>query len=205
MIERHGFFWPDDDRDGHAVIPFECEPAITHLMPYISGRDCIVQAGANVGVYPVRLSALFGEVVTVEPDRANFGCLMANLGDTTGINIDARFAAFGEEPGDCRIVEVRPGNCGAHRIEPGGSIPVLTIDSLGLDPDCIWLDIEGYELHALKGARATIERCGPVICVEEKGLAASYGERPEDLAAWLSQFGYTRRARIGRDNVYSPV
>jgi FkbM family methyltransferase len=141
-------------------------------------------------------------VVTVEPDRANFACLLANLVDAQP-DIGARFAAFGEAPGVCHVVEVQAGNCGAHRVDPGGAVPVQTIDSLGLEPDCIWLDIEGYELKALKGARETIERCRPVVCVEEKGLSAVYGERPEDLSNWLGQFGYTKRAQIGRDNVFA--
>jgi FkbM family methyltransferase len=200
MIRHGDFWWPDDDTDAHGVILTDVETAVPRLLEHFPGRRCIIQAGGNVGVYPKALATLFGKVITAEPDRANIDCLWLNLADAP--NVDSRMAAFGEDMGDCRVVEVHRGNCGAHRVEPGGGVVMLTIDSLGVDPDCIWLDIEGFELFALKGAEQTIRRCHPVICTEEKGLGEAYGVRPEAIQIWLGELGYRRADRIGRDTVY---
>ena len=67
--------------------------------------------------------------------------------------------------------------------EEGHIVGLVTIDSLGLsDVVVIQLDVEGHELAALKGARATIERSAPVIMVEDN-LRACNG--------YLEELGYT--------------
>lgn len=201
MIRHGDFWWPDDDTDAHHVVLTEVETAIPRLLEHVKGRSCIIQAGGNVGVYPLALSKLFDRVITAEPDRRNIDCLWKNLADAP--NIDSRMAGFGEDMGDCRVVEVKRGNCGAHRIEPGGPVVMLSIDSLGVAPDCIWLDIEGFELFALKGAEQTIRKHHPVIACEEKGLGGTYGVSPEAIQNYLNGLGYARVDRIGRDTVYA--
>lgn len=59
---------------------------------------------------------------------------------------------------------------GASYITKGGNqiINCMSIDQLHLDNlTCIQLDIEGHELHALKGAKATIEKNSPLILIED--------------------------------------
>lgn len=197
-----GWHWPDADRDARGVIMRDAAPDIAAFIAHVPGRKCIVQAGANVGVYPVALAGIFEHVYTVEPDVENYQCLNSNLLARDVPNITYQWAAFGEGPGSCKVKVVSPSNCGAHRVEPGGTIPVITIDDLNVNPDAIWLDVEGYELMALKGAVETIQRCSPVIGCEEKGLGQPYGVRPEDIGEFLARFGYERVARIGRDNIY---
>jgi FkbM family methyltransferase len=55
--------------------------------------------------------------------------------------------------------------------------------SIGL----IKIDVEGAEMGVLKGAKALLQRCRPVV-IFECGLGASeyYGTRPEDVHAFLS-------------------
>lgn len=145
MIKRDcGYWWPAGEVDARYVILRDVDEAVRAVLGLVPGRSCIVQAGANVGVYPLALAAHFDKVVTAEPDPINHACLIQNLEERTDA-IAPFYAAFGDAPGDCRTVEVSPRNCGAHRIEAGGDTPVITIDSLGLDAcDAIWLDIEGY-------------------------------------------------------------
>ena len=197
-----GWHWPDADRDARGVIMRDAAPDIAAFIAHVPGRKCIVQAGANVGVYPVALASIFDEVFTCEPDVENFQCLNSNLLARDVPNIHYEWAAWGAHWGSCEIKVVSPTNCGAHRIEPGGKIPVTTIDDLLVNPDAIWLDVEGYELFALYGAEETIRRCSPVIGCEEKGLGQPYGVGPDDIKNWLAKFGYERVARIGRDNIY---
>ena len=48
----------------------------------------------------------------------------------------------------------------ARRVVGEGSIPMITVDSLGLDDvDMIKIDVEGYEMEVLKGADEDIRKC----------------------------------------------
>lgn len=202
---HNGWYWPAIDTDTRAVVERDCEPSIRALLQTFAGRDCIVQAGANVGMYPVALAQHFNAVFTVEPDPTNWECLKRNLETRNPSDrIAALHAAFGEEEGACVPVHFKPRNCGAHQVKFGtGEIPVWTIDGLELSAcDCIWLDIEGAELLALKGAVRTIEQFGPVIACEDKGLGRSFGVERGALQSWLAGFGYEQIGRIGNDSVF---
>ena len=49
------------------------------------------------------------------------------------------------------------------------TVPLVTLDSLNM-PACrmIKIDTEGMELEVLKGAKALIERCRPLLYVENR-------------------------------------
>lgn len=190
MIEHDGLFWPESDIWGRAAIVPQCREALPLVLPLVAEKGVCVQAGGNVGVYPLALAGHFERVITFEPDAENLACLHKNV--TIG-NVMIWNAALGDAQGSCGIEWVEADNCGAHKVCEGGSVPVVTIDGLELDRcDLIWLDIEGYEAKAIEGARETIARFSPVIVLEEKGL----GEIA-DLP------GYRRINKIGNDTVYS--
>jgi len=205
LANINGLWWPADDRDARPIITHDCDPAIKAILPHIRGRDCIVQAGANVGTYPLALADHFASVITCEPDPTNYMCLGRNLTARDSLNrVSATYGALGEEAGVCTPLVVRPGNCGAHRVDfDAGVTPVITIDSLDLAAcDAIWWDVEGAELPALKGARQTIERFSPTIAVEDKGLHRAFRIEDGALQVWLEALGYTQTGRIGQDKVF---
>ena len=159
------------------------------VLPMVKDKRVCVQAGGNVGVYPLALAKVFERVITFEPDGDNLNCLIENANLS---NIMILWVALGAEEGTCGILRIDTDNCGSHKTLPGDAIPVRTIDSLDLDQcDLIWLDIEGAEADAIKGALATIEKFSPIIVLEEKGLGPK-----ADLP------GYCRVMRIGNDTVY---
>lgn len=188
MIVQHGgLWWPEADLHARPVIMRDRDLAIAHLLQHVDGRDLIVQAGANVGTYPIALADHFQSVITAEPDPENVECLKLNLKARDSLKrVTAFYGAFGEAEGSCKVVEVEPNNCGAHRIAAGGSIPVTTIDALNLPHcDAIWLDCEGSELLALRGGVLTIDRFSPVIACEEKGLGKAYGVQDGEIGRFL--------------------
>lgn len=204
IIQRDGWWVPDSDRRGFPVFIGDVNESVGRILTHIKGRNCIVQAGACLGIYPVALADFFQRVVTVEPDPENADCMRKNVKarDTFG-RIIMHEAALSDRIGGCKMVEVEPDNCGAHRIDRDGAIPTITIDALGLDHcDAIWLDIEGSELLALQGAIETIDKFSPTIAVEDKGLNAAFGIMPGELQHWLGLFGYQEVDRIGRDKVF---
>lgn len=204
--DRSGWWWPADDVHAKGVILRDCEPSIRQLLPHVRGRDCIIQAGANVGVYPIALTDHFQRVITAEPHPVNWECLEQNLTarDPLG-RIEAFPAAFGANHGACKPTIVELNNCGAHRVAfEGGPVEVIRIDDLSLEHiDAIWVDVEGSELFALQGAENTIERFKPVICAEDKGLHRAFNIPDGALQAWLDARGYHEVDLIGRDKVFA--
>jgi FkbM family methyltransferase len=204
ITQLDGWWWPEADRRARPVILRDVATDVPRLLRHIEGRTCIVQAGGNVGVYPIALADYFRRVITAEPDPENVACLWRNIAARDVFKrVDARQAAFGEDVSACRVVVVEEDNVGAHRIEIGGDVVVLPIDLIGLLAcDAIWLDVEGFELQALKGAAETIEKWSPVVCIEDKGLCRAYGQREGAAADWLLAQGYSQVDSFGNDRVF---
>ncbi|MCW5695791.1 MAG: FkbM family methyltransferase [Bauldia sp.] len=165
MKQIGGLWWPDGDEVAHRVIPANLERAMPLVLPFLRRRGMVVQAGGNVGVYPVALAKHFERVVTLEPDAENFECLTLNIAGLE--NIDARNAALGREGTTAAVVKSAD-NIGAHRIALGvGPVEVTTIDELGLTPDLIWLSVNGMPGPVVEGALSTIRRSRPVVIISE--------------------------------------
>jgi len=189
MKQIDGLWWPDFDVRCRNAVVNECAAAMPLVLPLVKEKRVCVQAGGNVGVYPLALAKVFGLVLTFEPDEENYECLTQNVRLPY---VHVFNAALGSEVGTCGVLRIDTDNCGSHKTLPGTAVPVKTIDGLALTAcDLIWLDIEGAEADAINGARATIEKFSPIIVLEEKGLGAK-----ADLP------GYSRLMRIGNDTVY---
>lgn len=202
LVQIDGLWWPKSDEVCRDAVLSEVVTAVPWFLSHCKGRDLIVQAGGNVGVYPLELAKHFHKIYTVEPDPENFEALMRNFWPPTprrwAIN-----AALGAFKSTCDMVKPEAHNCGAHRIDDGDELDVIAIDHLALEAcDAIWLDVEGSELPALKGARKTIERFHPVIATEEKGIGRHYGYDDADIGEFLAKFGYSFVSSHGNDRLY---
>lgn len=195
MVRRGDYYWPASDEWCWKVIRGELSD-LDAAVRLCRGRGLAVQAGGNVGVWANHLARTFEQVVTVEPERTNYECLRRNA----VANVTHLRAAFSDAPGFVGM-EMVDGNAGAHWISGDGSILKMTIDSFDLPAcDLLVLDVEGSEYHALVGAKETIERYGPVIHIEEKGLGEAYFGLPKQAARrWLEGIGYRVVAKKRRD------
>lgn len=166
------------------------------------GFEVAVQAGGCIGIYPAAMARRFAAVYTFEPDPMNFRCLCANVPQEHVYKFNA---ALGDAHGLVGL-DRRPGNVGAHQVDGAGSIPTMLIDDLALPVcDLIYLDIEGYEYRALRGAHQTIDRCRPVIVIEDKGCSDRYGIAKGETPDWLADvFSYRVVENINRDVVLVP-
>jgi FkbM family methyltransferase len=160
--------------------------------------EVAVQAGGHIGMYPKRLSERFARVYTFEPDATNFECLTANCAGRQGV-----WAARGVL-GDARgcVGVNRHKNSGGHSVDGEGATPLYRIDDLSLDAcDLIYLDVEGYEVHALRGALKTIRAYKPVIVAEENKQQQRHGFKPGDIEKLLAPLGYRKVRSSGEDIV----
>lgn len=186
-------WWPDRDKvcwkvcyalDGADLAIKRCKKT-----------ELVIQAGGCVGVWPRHLKQAFTRVVTFEPSLENFNLLLKNLEGVEGI--EKHWAALGTKSGRCGVKE-DPANCGNDQTVPEGEVPVVAIDDLWLEPDLIYLDIQGDELAALKGAEQTIERCSPVIAIEVDNKLSRKG----DAVGYLGSVGYKHVDTWGQDYIF---
>ena len=78
-----------------------------------------------------------------------------------------------------------------------------TLDSFNFeDVDYIKIDVEGHELKVLKGAINTINKCSPLIVVEENGSAEKWNKGIENEALnYLQELGYKIVAQNRNDYI----
>lgn len=106
---------------------------------------------------PVLENYLLAKLCVEANDIENVFLLNAALGASIGIaKMDTGGASEVHRGGASQVGDI--GQCTA----------MLTIDNFGLsNTSIIQLDVEGFELNALRGAAQTIERNSPVIMIED--------------------------------------
>lgn len=166
-----------------------------------------VQAGGNLGVWPQWLGDTFEAVYCFEPSPACFAELVIQAPQP---NVFKFQAALGDNRGLVGITDERTDGKASHpgvtHVSGIGQIPTLRVDDLAL-PHCdlLSLDLEGYELFALRGAGDTIMRCKPVILIEINQHSVRYGFSPEAVREWLVWHGYQFVCREHADEVWTPI
>lgn len=136
----------------------------------------VVDAGAMIGNHAAFL-ALFSaadRILAFEPVRANYELLEWNVAPFP--HVATRLMALSDAPGALWMA-VEPGNMGHSRVVADEELPGLDtiivvptepLDALGLtDVALLKVDVEGHEPEVLAGARETIDRCRPLVLIED--------------------------------------
>jgi hypothetical protein len=223
---RDRWLWPSDDVKLLQVIDDVADvDKIMQFLPNIAEGAVCVQAGGACGVWPARLAKDFERVYTFEPVAENMLCLKKNIEGM--LNVVPTFGALGNPDASCG--EVQHVGMGQHPNERhnAGSMQVKYVARLndqtlpadflpllcGIDMDilpvlgpaehlaAILLDVEGFELEAIKGAQQAIDRFRPLIVVEDKGLSTRYNVPKGAVVDYLKARGYRVAASIKRDVV----
>lgn len=167
--------------------------ALPIILEYIKEGYTVVDAGAFIGDHThayCNAVGPSGSVYAFEPNPAAFECLQYNCSSANLFN--------------CGLSNVKENvnysadnNAGAGRItqESNNAITIktITLDSLKLSAlDFLKIDIEGYELNALKGAQKTISKYRPVCWIEiNVGALAQQNKTPQDITKFLSKYNYS--------------
>lgn len=187
-----GDWWPERDRVCHRVA-YNFDGA-RHAIKQCKKTELVIQAGGNVGAWPKYLKTKFKTVYTFEPSTENYDLLLKNI---RGMDIRAYHAALGTSSGRCTVRKSQT-NCGDDQTIPGDEVEVVAIDDLGLSPDLIYLDIQGDELPALKGAVKTIEQYSPIIAIEWDRKMLRHG----DPVPFLEALGYQMIKKWKQDLIF---
>jgi FkbM family methyltransferase len=191
------------------------DPHLKAVIERASRPDaCAIDAGAYIGFHSAYMSRFFRAVHAFEPQIEIYRMLCANLVLNNCRNVTAVNGALYDSRGHMRLADTakqeiplpvangaldyeRIGNAAALSFQLSdesdlAGIATQTIDQLGLtDLAFIKVDTQGSDLHVLKGARATIQRCRPTITAEyERELARSHGNTLDDYHHYFDEMGY---------------
>jgi FkbM family methyltransferase len=127
----------------------------------------VVDVGANIGIYSQFLSRCVGPtglVHSFEPSPDNFRRLSAATHDLSNVRLTQ--AVVGERSGDCKLYVSDNLNVDHRAYKADGeSRRAVSTEMVALDDyfkpgqrvDLIKMDIQGYELHALRGAERVLQ------------------------------------------------
>jgi FkbM family methyltransferase len=166
------------------------------LLHALEPNQLFVDIGANIGANCILAAGLGADVIAFEPVAENYDWLLKNIAlNDFARHIEARQAAISETSGTLTMVA----DGATSRVETQRSPGVVATDCIGLDeallgrsPSIIKIDVEGYEVPALRGAARTLAAPGldAVVC-ELKGHGAHYGYDEAEAEERLGDAGFT--------------
>jgi len=154
---------------------------VSVLKHFLHYGDLFLDVGAHIGFISCVVARFVGDsgfVYAVEPNPETYKILRENIRINNLENISALEVALGAEVGKARIYNnadkavaslIRPKDFNE---ESGKKVTVTTIDTLMENritriPTLIKIDVEGFELEVLKGARNLLSSPeAPMLCVE---------------------------------------
>ncbi|MEN8263329.1 MAG: FkbM family methyltransferase [Nitrospirota bacterium] len=186
------------------------EYVLNMLKPYIRGGSTIVDVGANLGVLSVEFarqlgSAGGGTVVAIEANQIIYDLLKRNLSSNCppDVKMMPMYCACTDVDGGVMEFpepDIQKGKTftsyGSFGLKTGPStgksftVEAVTIDSLKLsDVSCIKIDVEGFDLKAMMGARETMlrEKCAVVF---EYGAGSNEENTFDEYEAFIKEINY---------------
>ena len=179
-------------------IPGIPELPMINFVRMLAGRGrTFLDIGAHIGFYTMGLAPGFRRVISFEPSKFQYGWLTRNRALNDYTHVLCEHVALGDTKGEATLnvlsyegglntlsVEV----ASTHHIMDQYTVPVEVLDDRGLtDVDLMKIDVEGFEIQVLRGARQTIAASRPVILIEVWTDPA----RRQNVKAVMDEMNYT--------------
>jgi len=168
--------------------------------------EIVFDVGANIGLFTVAMSTWVnrgGMVYAFEPGRKIYGDLKALVAVNKCKNVVINNMAVGSSKGSVRFNELQSNDVSreaSHVIQSGNSseqgyeVEIIDLDSFcqeqQLKPSLIKIDVEGFELHVIKGMKKILETMSPKLVIEIHGSVVENQELIE-LRQILDNHSYT--------------
>ncbi|NJM51941.1 MAG: FkbM family methyltransferase [Blastocatellia bacterium] len=152
------------------------------LYSQIKPGDVVFDVGTNIGDTLLNFAKIVGnegKVYGFEPDEKTYGKANKNIALNDFQNILLFKLGISDKTESVKLYEVDEHNFGMNRIlteESGKNFNFSIIETISIDAfvvehgikrlDFIKIDIEGYEMHAVSGARKTLQTQKPVLFIE---------------------------------------
>lgn len=163
------------------------------VISHFSPGKVLVDVGANIGAYAIRAAKQGMSVYAFEPSPANRAFLRRNFDLNPGV--ERNITVVEDALGDADATGTLSDDGLSSRLESadGYTVSIRTLDSFKLPQiDLMKVDVEGYELNVLSGAKETLRMLRPTILLE---LHSTLGEqKTKDLFEFVGNLGYSDRS-----------
>ena len=169
---------------------------------YVEKNDVLFDIGTNMGFYTVWMSRFInqnGKIHCFEPDKLNYSRLQANISlNKIKSLIKTNRYAVSDFNGWLKFTEDRDGE---NHISNNALESTVEVQSIALDTYLeiqgiqhiayMKIDVEGFELQVLKGAREILEnKKVDIIQLEINQQLNNAGTKVSDLLFFLKNYGY---------------
>jgi FkbM family methyltransferase len=179
----------------------DCIEEATGFLKLARSKSCMFDAGAYVGLFSLLFCASGRDkkAVAFEPSSAMLPILQSHIElNNLQDRIKVRPVAIGSSDGDVSFSVEDSGfvQVISSPMSTGKTmVPMSTIDSecklLGMKPDLLKIDVEGFEFEALKGAEQLLKSDKPDILLElHLNYLEDLGISSIELCQYLEKFGY---------------
>jgi len=170
------------------------------------GGLTVYDVGAFHGILTLFFAKRCAQVISYEPNSQNYQRLIENIQLNGLTNVTVRKIGLSSRPGS-GVLTYSPLMSGGGTLQPvapnhplirqqSEEIAVTSIDADIVEsalpsPDLIKIDVEGYELEALRGARNTLTTRHPALFLEMHGETLNEKKRNvEQIVSFLLELGY---------------
>lgn len=216
-VKRGGIYYQLDLSDYQEwLIYFRCKSdSSLYLLDYLGRAQTIMDVGANIGQTALNMrkkqkkKGIAPTIYAFEPFPDTFEKLDRNVQKNNAQKeIHCVRLGIGSEAGVLPMIKHSEANSGGYRISPvqvPGSIDirVSTIDTFVEQQniqkiDFLKIDVEGFEMEVLKGARKTIQQFRPVLVFEYgiENILAQNGNI-EEVLSWILENNYKISTKEG--------
>lgn len=200
-IQRRGYrvrFHPSSFSAGLWVKPDWVSADERFIRDNVKSDDVVLDIGANIGTLTLTAASLGARVIAIEAHPRTYSFLLDNVALNGFQCISALNIAVGDKTGRTHFSDLRDDD-NNHVSDIGIAVPMATIDSLNVPPIRLMkLDVEGYELRALQGAKETLKRTDCVYFESYDSHCRRFGYEAHDVFKLLSHAGFTITDLTGR-------
>ncbi len=205
-IEKINGFWvPSNDvhaeqwRQGQ---PFTQNKCLKEFIEWCRSRDkkfkTVLDIGAWCGTWSAEFAPYCKKIYAIEPDRTHVECLLKNLSSFD--NIELLDYAVGDIETSVSLTD--DDFTQARRIYSIGNILMKTVDSFKFeDVDLIKIDVEGFEMNVLRGAKDTLKDCN-FLMIELNNNSKKYDSSNNEIEKYLKELGFNTLIDKWPDKVF---
>ena len=205
-IEKINGFWvPSNDihveqwRKGQ---PFTQNKCLKEFLDWCQAHNqkfnTVLDIGAWCGTWSAEFAPYCKKIYAIEPDRTHVECLLKNL--SSFHNIELLDYAVGDVETTVSLTD--DDFTQARRIYSIGNISMKTVDSFQFENvDLIKIDVEGFEMNVLRGAKDTLKNCN-FLMIELNNNSKKYNSSNAEIEKYLQELGFTTLIDKWPDKVF---
>jgi len=214
-IEKINNFWvPSKDSQIEQWrangIPFMQDRCLNSFLQYCDSQSKkfkrVLDIGAWCGTWSVAMEKYACNIDAFEPDKTHFACLEKNVARFSDRIKSHRIAIGNKEDSISLTTEDATQNT---RVDGTGEILMHTIDYYNYtDVDFIKIDVEGYEMRVLEGAKKTItfndenQSYVKFLMIELNNNTRKYGSSNLEIEKYIESLGFKILIKIWPDIVF---